>query len=161
MHLDSTIARIAALATLRPVVASIGGNTGNQTVALVVRALALDQLRESSARLLRRELVVSAVNGVVWGGVVGLLSLWIYRSPWLGGVMMAAVILNLAVAAIAGVMAPLALRAAGRDPAQGSSAIVTFVTDGMSFFFLLSETPVRRGESARCWRHGDRSSRAS
>jgi magnesium transporter len=134
---EHTITQIVALATLMPIVASIGGNTGNQTVALVIRSIALDQLRDPQNQLLRRELTISLVNGLVWGAVVGVFALLIYGSPALGGVMTAAVVLNLLVAALAGVTAPLALRWAGRDPAQGSSVIVTFITDGMGFFFLL------------------------
>jgi magnesium transporter len=134
---EETIAQIVALAALMPIVASVGGNTGNQTVALVVRALALDQLGESQRRLLRKELAVGAVNGAMWGGVVGVFALMLYQELALAGVMAAAVFLNLVVAAMAGVMVPLGLRRFGRDPAQGSSVMLTFVTDGMGFFLLL------------------------
>jgi magnesium transporter len=134
---EETIAQVVALAALMPIVASIGGNTGNQTVALVVRALALDQLAESPRRLLRKELAVGAVNGAMWGAVVGLAAWLFYRELSLAGVMAAAVFLNLAVAALAGVLVPLGLRRFGRDPAQGASVVLTFVTDGMGFFLLL------------------------
>jgi magnesium transporter len=134
---EDTIARVVALATLMPIVASIGGNTGNQTVALVIRALALDQLRDTGGRLARKELLVSAVNGLTWGGVVGVLAYGIYRSASLSVVMTAAVFLNLVVAALAGVAVPFALRWAGRDPAHGASVVLTFVTDGAGFFMFL------------------------
>lgn len=134
---EHTISQIVALATLMPIVASIGGNTGNQTVALVVRALALDQLHDTGVRLARKELLVSAVNGLAWGAVVGVLAYWLYRSGPLAIVMTAAVFLNLVVAALAGVAVPLALRWAGRDPAHGSSVVLTFVTDGAGFFMFL------------------------
>ena len=78
-----------------PIVASIGGNTGNQTVALVIRALALDQLREQHGQLIRKELTVSLVNGLTWGAVTGLLAFALYRNAALGAVMMTAVLLNL------------------------------------------------------------------
>ena len=68
---EETIASVVALAALMPIVASIGGNTGNQTVALVIRALALDQLREQHGQLIRKELTVSLVNGLMWGAVTG------------------------------------------------------------------------------------------
>ena len=128
---------MVALATLMPIVASIGGNTGNQTVALVIRALALDQLRDTGVRLARKELLVSAVNGLAWGSVVGVLAYWLYGSASLALVMTAAVFLNLVVAALAGVAVPFALRWAGRDPAHGASVVLTFVTDGAGFFMFL------------------------
>ena len=134
---EGTIARVVALAALMPIVASMGGNTGNQTVALVIRALALDQLHGTERRLAIKELTVGAVNGLTWGVLVGLLALLLYGSLALAGVMAAAVFLNLVVAALAGVAVPLALRWTGRDPAQGSSVMLTFVTDGMGFFLFL------------------------
>jgi magnesium transporter len=135
---ESTIQQLVALAALMPIVASIGGNTGNQTVALVVRGLALDQVTPASAwHLVRKELVVSVLNGVLWGTVVGLFAGLIYRSASLGIVMTSAVLLNLIIAALVGVFVPLALDRAGRDPAQGSSVMLTFVTDGMGFFLFL------------------------
>jgi magnesium transporter len=120
-----------------PIVASVGGNTGNQTVALVIRALALGQLRDTGGRLARKELLVSAVNGLTWGSAVGLLAYWLYGSAALAFVMTGAVFLNLVVAALAGVAVPFALRWAGRDPAHGASVVLTFVTDGAGFFMFL------------------------
>ena len=134
---EDTIASVVALAALMPIVASIGGNTGNQTVALVTRALALDQLREQHAQLVRKELTVSLVNGLTWGAVTGLLAFAVYRDAGLGAVMMTAVVLNLIVAAVTGIAVPLALHRAGRDPAQGASVVLTFVTDSMGFFLFL------------------------
>ena len=134
---EGTIARVVALAALMPIVASMGGNTGNQTVALVIRALALDQLHGTERRLALKELTVGAVNGLTWGLLVGLLALMFYGSAALAGVMAAAVFLNLVVAALAGVAVPLGLRWSGRDPAQGASVMLTFVTDGMGFLLFL------------------------
>jgi magnesium transporter len=135
---EGTIQQLVALAALMPIVASVGGNTGNQTVALVVRGLALDQITGASAwYLLRKELVVSVLNGVLWGTVVGLLAGLVYRSAPLAMVMSSAIFLNLIVAALVGVFVPLILDRAGRDPAQGSSVMLTFVTDGMGFFLFL------------------------
>ena len=134
---EETIASVVALAALMPIVASMGGNTGNQTVALVIRALALDQLRDQHTQLVRKELTVSLVNGLMWGAVTGLLAFVLYRSAALGAVMMTAVVLNLIVAAVTGIAVPLVLHRARRDPAQGASVVLTFVTDSMGFFLFL------------------------
>jgi magnesium transporter len=134
---EDTIASVVALAALMPIVASMGGNTGNQTVALVIRALALDQLHEQHGQLVRKELIVSLVNGLMWGAVTGLLAFALYRDAALGAVMMTAVVLNLIVAAVTGIAVPLVLHRAGRDPAQGASVMITFVTDSMGFFLFL------------------------
>ena len=121
-----------------PIVASIGGNTGNQTVALVIRGLAYEQLSQDSRRhLLRKEVIVSLVNGLLWGGLLGLFSGLVYQRVGLGLVMTAAVMLNLVIAAAVGVLVPLSLQRAGRDPAQGSSVLLTFITDSMGFFLFL------------------------
>jgi magnesium transporter len=136
---EHTIQQLVALAALMPIVASIGGNTGNQTVALVVRGLALDQVTTASAwHLVRKELVVSLLNGLLWGTIIGLFAAIVYRSLSLGVVMTSAILLNLVIAALVGVFVPLALDRAGRDPAQGSSVMLTFVTDGMGFFLFLA-----------------------
>ena len=135
---EGTIAQLVPLAALMPIVASIGGNTGNQTVALVVRGLALDQLRIGNAwHLLRKELTVGLLNGLIWGTTVGLFATIVYHSAPLGLVMTSALLLNLLLAAIVGVVVPLVLSHAGRDPAQGSSVMLTFVTDSMGFFLFL------------------------
>ena len=135
---ESTIQQLVALATLMPVVASIGGNTGNQTIALVIRGLAFDQLPpESTRHLLRKEFVVSLLNGLMWGGLVGIFAALVYHHVALGLVMAGAVVLNLVIAAMAGVTVPLGLQRIGRDPAQGASVLLTFVTDSMGFFLFL------------------------
>jgi magnesium transporter len=135
---EGTIERVAALAALMPIVASIGGNTGNQTMALVIRALALDHLQPGNARrLLQKELAIGVMNGTVWGLVVGIFAIGLYTNIALGMVMSGAVVLSLLVAALAGVTIPLGLQAAGRDPAQGSSVLLTFITDAMGFFLFL------------------------
>ena len=135
---EGTIERVAALAALMPIVASVGGNTGNQTMALVIRALAVDRLQPGNARrLMHKELAIGVMNGTVWGGIVGLFAVGLYANLALGIVMSGAVVLNLLVAALAGVMIPLGLHAAGRDPAHGSSVLLTFITDAMGFFLFL------------------------
>jgi magnesium transporter len=135
---EGTIQQMASLAALMPIVASIGGNTGNQTMALVIRALAVDQLQPAGAmRLLRKELVVGLFNGTVWGLIVGVLAILIYTEVGLGAVMTAAVVMNLVLAAVAGVAIPVALQSTGRDPAHGASVLLTFITDAMGFFLFL------------------------
>lgn len=135
---ESTITELVALASLMPIVASVGGNTGNQTVALMIRGLAFDQISHANVRyVLRKELLVSLVNGVIWGGLVGVAVLVLYRHLWLGIVLMTAVLLNLAIAAVVGVVVPLTLQRHGRDPAQGASVLLTFVTDSMGFLLFL------------------------
>ena len=135
---EGTIDQLSALAALMPIVASIGGNTGNQTMAIVIRALGGDRLQPSATmKLLRKELLVSLLNGTVWGLIVGLFAVVFYASAGLGLVMSSAVVLNLVVAAVAGVVIPLWLQAGGRDPAQGSSVLLTFITDAMGFFLFL------------------------
>jgi magnesium transporter len=135
---EGTIQQLVSLATLMPIVASIGGNTGNQTIALVIRGLAFEQLGDDSRRhLLYKELMVSLLNGVICGGTAGLTAGLFYRNATLGIVMMAAMVLNLLIAAAVGVLVPLKLHAIGRDPAQGASVLLTFVTDSMGFFVFL------------------------
>jgi len=135
---EHTIRDLSALATLMPIVASIGGNTGNQTMAIMIRAPAGDQVRGSGAmRLLNKELLVGLLNGSIWGLVVGLVAVALYANYALGAVMAGAVVLNLVVAAVAGVAIPVALDSTGRDPAYGSSVLLTFITDAMGFFLFL------------------------
>ena len=135
---EDTIEQLAALAALMPIVASVGGNTGNQTMALVVRGFALDRIHPSGIpRLLTKELLVGLLNGATWGCVVGLAAAILYASPALGAVMGGAMLLNLSVAALAGVAIPVGLHATGRDPAHGSSVLLTFITDAMGFFLFL------------------------
>ena len=135
---EGSIAKLAALAALMPIVAGIGGNSGNQTTTLIVRALALGQVSAQNARrLILKELGISALNGVVWGGVLGVAAWALYRNVALGGVMALAMLLNLVVAALAGIFIPLAMERFGRDPAVGSSVFLTFITDSMGFFIFL------------------------
>lgn len=135
---EATIQQQVALAALMPVVASIGGNTGNQTVALVIRGMALEQIVASSLWVVvRKELAIALVNGLLWGSVVALAALLFYRQPALSLVMGSAVAVNLLIASLAGVFIPLALKQSGRDPVLGSSVLLTFVTDAMGFLVFL------------------------
>jgi len=135
---EGSIEKLVALATLMPIVASIGGNTGNQTVALVVRGLALGQIHRSNVRYLAfKELGVALLNGLIWGSVMGFVVFLLYGNQNLGLVMAGATVLNLLVAAATGIAVPLAMERIGRDPALGSSVMLTFVTDSMGFLIFL------------------------
>ena len=135
---EGSIERIVALAALMPIVAGIGGNSGNQTTTMIVRGLALGQVSSHNARsLLLKELGVSLMNGVVWGSVLGLIAYGLYHNAALGLVMTGAMTLNLLLAAIMGVMIPLVMTKFGRDPAVGSSVLITAMTDSGGFFIFL------------------------
>lgn len=135
---DGSIEKLVALAALMPIVAGIGGNSGNQTITMIVRAMALDQMGTgNSARLLRKEAGVGMLNGLIWGGVIGVVVYWLYGSWSLGLVMTAAMTLNLLLAALMGVLIPMTLARMGRDPALGASVMITAVTDSGGFFIFL------------------------
>lgn len=135
---EDIIAALVALATLMPIVASIGGNTGNQSVALVIRGLALNQLGPAQLRrILLRELKINLINGAVWGIALGAVTLVLYQKATLAAVIAAALLLNMLAAALVGVVAPVALHRFGRDPAMGSSIVLTATTDSMGFFIFL------------------------
>ena len=132
------IEKTVALAALMPIVASIGGNTGNQTVALVIRALALNQLGAANVRpLIAKELGIALLNGALWGGVMALITLLLYQKLSLALVMFAALLLNLVLASLAGIFIPLGLKRLGRDPVMGSSVLLTALTDALGFFLFL------------------------
>ncbi len=135
---ESTLEQIVSLAVLMPIIASVGGNTGNQTIALFVRGLALAQIKQGNTRfLMRKELSIGLINGALWGALLGLVTAALYQDIGLGLVMMAAMILNLLVGALVGTVVPLLAFRLGRDPAVGSSVLLTFTTDSMGFFIFL------------------------
>ncbi|MCS6786838.1 MAG: magnesium transporter [Thiobacillaceae bacterium] len=135
---EGSIEKLAALAALMPIVAGLGGNTGNQTGTLVVRGLALGLItRENAWRLLLKEMGIAVLNGAVWGAVMGVITYALYGNVGLGGVMALAMLLNLTVAALAGFLAPTLIDRLGRDPAFGTAVLITFITDSMGFFIFL------------------------
>jgi len=135
---EGTISQIVALATLMPIVAGIGGNTGNQTITMIVRALALHQVEPGNfSFLIVRELGVALINGLFWGGIMGGITWLMYDNLALGGVMMLAMALNLLLAALMGVLVPLVMTKMKRDPAVGSSVLITAITDTGGFFIFL------------------------
>ncbi|MBU3029826.1 magnesium transporter [Paracoccus marinaquae] len=135
---EGTIQKVVALAVLMPIVASMGGNAGTQTLTVAVRALATKSLTGSNVwRVVRREAIVGVLNGLAFALVMGVVA-WV----WFDGVSLAAVIgiamiVNLAIAALAGILIPLALEKAGADPALASGTFVTTVTDVVGFFAFL------------------------
>jgi magnesium transporter len=135
---EGSISKLVALAALMPIIAGISGNSGNQTITLIVRALAVGQITGANARkLFAKEFGVSVLNGLIWGGVVGLFAFLIYHSWQLGVVMTGAMVLSLLLAAVMGVTIPLTMHKLGRDPALGSSVMITAITDSGSFFIFL------------------------
>jgi len=135
---EQTIQQVVALAVLMPIVASMGGNAGTQTLTLVVRGLAVGTISESNARrLLSRELMIGAVNGLVWSLVVAAVAVWWYGNLMIGALIAAAMIINLGFAALSGVGIPFLVRRFGVDPALASGVILTTVTDVVGFFAFL------------------------
>ncbi len=135
---EGSIEKTVALAALMPIVAGIGGNSGNQTITMIVRGLALGQIASHNMKsLLQKELGVSLLNGLIWGGVLGLIAFALYQNTTLSLVMTAAMTLNLLLAAVMGVVIPLVMTKFGRDPAVGSSVLITAMTDSGGFFIFL------------------------
>ncbi|MCC7081462.1 MAG: magnesium transporter [Burkholderiales bacterium] len=135
---EGSIEKLVALAALMPIIAGIGGNSGNQTITMIVRGLALGQVTSDNARaLLEKEFLVALLNGLIWGSVVGLFAFVIYHNWALGLVMTGAMLLNLMLAAIMGFAIPMAMYRLGRDPALGSSVMITAITDSGGFFIFL------------------------
>jgi len=140
---EGSIEKLVALATLMPIIVAIAGNSGNQTITIIVRALdSGDISRNIAMKLLKKELTVSVVNGLIWGSVAGTLAALLYANKGLGFVMMSAMVLNLVVAAFAGMMIPLTLKKFNKDPAIGSSILLTFTTDCMGFLIFLGMASV-------------------
>ena len=135
---EDSIEKLVALAALMPIVAGIGGNSGNQTVTMIVRAIAMGQVDPSAMnRLLKKEVKVALINGLVWGGLLGVIAWWLYGDASLGMVMTAAMTLNLLLAASAGVTIPMLRQRMGADPAIGGSVMITALTDSGGFFIFL------------------------
>lgn len=135
---DATIQQIVALAVLMPIVAGMGGNAGSQTMTVTVRALATKDIDIYNAgRIIRREMGVGLLNGVIFATLIGLIAGTWFSDPNLGGIIAAAMMINLFVAALAGIMVPLTLDRFGADPAVGSAVFVTTITDVVGFFAFL------------------------
>ncbi len=133
-----TLEQVVALAVLMPIVASMGGIAGSQTLTLVIRALALGQIGKRNARLLMgKELAVGVFNGVAWSLVVAAVAIAWFQNLRIGGVIAAAMVINLLCAALAGVGIPLLMRRFGIDPALAGPVVLTTVTDVVGFMAFL------------------------
>ncbi|UZK65269.1 magnesium transporter [Sphingomonas sp. M1-B02] len=134
----AAIEQMVALAILMPIVASIGGNAGTQTMAIAVRALATNQLTQTNTlRTIRREILVALANGTTIAVLLGLgAGLW-FANPQLGAVIATAIVVNVLVAGLAGVLVPVMLERLNQDPAVASTVFVTMITDSMGFLVFL------------------------
>ncbi len=133
----AAIEKLVALAVLMPIVASIGGNAGTQTMAVTVRAIAMNQLtRANTRRMLWREMRVALANGVTVAVLIGIATALLFN-PQLGLVIAAAMLINIVVAGFAGVAVPMIFERLDQDPAVASSVFVTMITDSMGFFVFL------------------------
>ena len=137
-NFEATIEKVAALAALLPIVASMGGIAGTQTVTLLIRGLALGQVQWSNARwLLFKEIAVGGLNGLIWAVVVGAVTAVWFGTWQIAGIIAAAMLINLLAAAAVGVLVPLALRRLDIDPALSAGVILTTFTDCIGFATLL------------------------
>ncbi|MDH5358281.1 MAG: magnesium transporter [Gammaproteobacteria bacterium] len=135
---DTTIEKQVALAVLMPIVASMGGVAGSQTLTLVIRSMALGQLNDQNQRwLLRKELAVGASNGLIWAIAIAIVTIFWFSSLELGLLIGTAIIINLIAAALAGVTIPLFLKQIGVDPALSGGVLLTTVTDVVGFMAFL------------------------
>ena len=135
---DKSIEKVVALAVLMPIVASMGGNAGTQTLTVAVRALALKELTAANAlRIVGKEILVGGINGILFACLMGTIAYLWFGNPLIGAVLAAAMVINLLMAGLAGTIVPLTLEWFGIDPAIGSAVILTTVTDVIGFLSFL------------------------
>jgi magnesium transporter len=135
---EDTISTLVALAVLMPIVASMGGNAGTQSLTVAVRSIATKDLTSANVwRVIRREVLVGLVNGTIFAVVMGAVGWVWFGSPMLGVVIALAMVINMVVAGLAGTGIPVLLEKFGIDPALASGAFVTTVTDVVGFFAFL------------------------
>ena len=135
---DAVVAEVVALAVLMPIVASMGGITGSQTLTLTIRGLATGQLGQGNLKTLRnKELQVSVINGGIWATVVAVITGYWFDNYWLSGILALALIVNMFIAAFFGILIPVTLDKLKIDPALAGSVILTTVTDVIGFFVFL------------------------
>jgi magnesium transporter len=135
---EGSIAQVVALAILAPIVASMGGNAGTQTLTVTVRALAMREINRTNAlRVVSKEMALGVINGIVLGSIVGLVAWAWFGRPELGAVIGLAIVANLVVAGFVGMCIPLTLQRLGIDPAVASGVFLTAVTDSIGFFAFL------------------------
>ena len=135
---EDSIAKLAALAVLMPIVAGMGGNSGTQTLATAIRAIATRELDDSNAmRIVFKELFVGMINGLLFAVIVGIAAGWWFNDLLLGIVIGVAMFINMTVAGLSGIVIPLLIRKFGSDPADSGGVILTTVTDVVGFFTFL------------------------
>ena len=135
---ESSLKQVVALAILMPIVASMGGNAGTQTLTVAVRSLALREITRANAlRVIGKEFAVGAINGVIFATIIGTVASYWFNLPLLGFVIAAAMILNLIIACLSGILIPLILDKTGIDPAIASTVVLTTITDIFGFFTFL------------------------
>jgi magnesium transporter len=135
---EQTIDKVVALAVLMPIVASMGGIAGSQTLTLVIRGQALGHVERSNAGwLLNREMIVGALNGILWAGVIAVVATLWFQDINLGIIIAIAIVINLVAGAIAGTLLPIILKSMGIDPALAGSVLLTTITDVVGFFAFL------------------------
>ena len=135
---EPSIAQLAALASLMPIVAGMSGNIGNQTATMTVRALALGQINQLNWRLvLRGEMGISVVNSIIWGGLVAVFAYWLYGRVDLVFVLLVSLTFCFFCASLAGFMVPLFMQKLGKDPALGTTVVLAGITDTLGFFVFL------------------------
>ncbi|WP_415896739.1 magnesium transporter [Neptuniibacter sp. QD72_48] len=135
---EDTIEKVVALAVLMPIVASMGGIAGSQTLTLVIRGQALGHVERSNAGwLLNREIIVGALNGILWALVIAVVATLWFQDINIGIVIALAIVINLIAGAIAGTLLPICLKSLGIDPALAGSVLLTTITDVVGFFAFL------------------------
>jgi magnesium transporter len=135
---ESSLKQVVALAILMPIVASMGGNAGTQTLTVAVRSLALREITRANAlRIIGKEFAVGAINGIIFAVIIGTIASYWFQMPLLGYVIAAAMILNLIIACLSGILIPLILDKTGIDPAIASTVVLTTITDIFGFFTFL------------------------
>ncbi|MGD9662533.1 MAG: magnesium transporter, partial [Porticoccaceae bacterium] len=135
---EGTIEKVVALAILMPIVASMGGVAGSQTLTVVVRGIALGQVSRNNIKwLLSKEFAIGALNGMLWAIVMGFIASWWFNDPMIGVIIAAAMLINLLTAAITGSLLPVILKGIRVDPALAGSVILTTVTDVTGFLSFL------------------------
>ena len=135
---EETIVKVVALAVLMPIVASMGGVAGSQTLTLVIRSMALGQIGEAnSSWFFNRELAVGALNGLFWAAVVAIVTSMVFQDLTLGFIIAMAMVINLITAAVAGVSLPMILKSYGIDPAIAGTVVLTTITDVVGFMSFL------------------------
>jgi len=135
---EATIDKVVALAILMPIVASMGGVAGSQTLTVVIRGMALGQISRNNLRwLLTKEFAVGALNGMMWALVMGVVAALWFKDPMIAVIMAAAMLINLIAAALAGAALPVILKACKIDPALAGSVALTTITDVVGFLSFL------------------------